>query len=135
VEALDRIVSLGAKVGYVFVATAGPDGLPHVASARRLEVVAPGRLQITEWFCPGTNRNLVHNRRLALVVWDQATDTGYQVLGEVKEIHELSVLDGLTAAEAEMPRVPQVERALILRVDEILAFSQAPHSDEPVHWP
>ncbi len=133
IEGLDKIVSLGARVGHLFVATASADGLPHLSSAHRLELTPGGQLRITEWFCLETNRNLEHNRRLALVVWDEATDTGYQVVGQVKEIHELSMLDGFVPGKPTPPAVPQVERELILRVDEILEFRQAPHSDEPIH--
>jgi hypothetical protein len=131
-EGLDEIVRLGTKAGHLFVATADPDGLPHIALAHKLAITPAGQLRVTEWFCPGTNRNLEHNRRLALVVWDGATDTGYQVLGEVEEIHDRSMLDGFAPAEEKLPPVPQVERELILRVDEILDFRQAAHTDEPI---
>jgi hypothetical protein len=79
-------------------------------------------------FCPGTVENIQHNRRIALVVWDEGRDTGYQLLGEVKEVKELSFMDGY-APETESRMPPQVERQLIIHVNKILAFSHAPHSD------
>jgi len=129
---LSQITHLSARTGYALVATAGPDGVPHVASARRLDALPEGYLAVAEWFCPGTMANLQHNRSVSLVVWDSGTDTGYQVLGEVEEIRELSVLDGIAPGEAPLPVVPQIERELIVRVSQILSFRQAPHTDEPV---
>jgi hypothetical protein len=129
---LSEIIRLETKTGYTVVATAGPEGSPHVASARRLEAAPGGRLRVAEWFCPGTMANLAHNRRLSLVVWDSVADAGYQVLGEVEDIRDLSVLDGFMPGEAQMPSIPQIERELIVHVDQILDFRQAPHTDEPV---
>lgn len=128
---LNEIIRLSARTGYVLVATAGPDGLPHVASARRIEAGPEGRLRVAEWFCPGTMANLEHNRRVSLVVWDQVSDFGYQVLGEVEEVRELAMLDGIAPGQASLPAVPQVERELIVRVSQVLDYQQAPHTDEP----
>jgi hypothetical protein len=126
------IVRLGASAGHVIVATAAPDGLPHVASARQIDSMPDGRLRVTEWFCPGTMANLQHNRSVSLVVWDSVADAGYQVLGEVEEVRDLAILDGVAAGPAPLPAVPQVERELILRVSQVLEFRQAPHTDVPV---
>jgi hypothetical protein len=129
---LNEIIRLGTKTGYALVATAGLDGQPHVASARRIAALPEGRVRVTEWFCPGTMANLQNNRQVSLVVWDSGTDTGYQVLGEVEEIRDLAMLDGIAPGQAPLPPVPQVERELILRVRQILDFRQAPHTDEPI---
>ena len=39
------------------------------------------------------------------------------------------MLDGYVPGEDDKPPLPQVERELFLRVDRILAFTAAPHSD------
>jgi len=65
---------------------------------------------------------------VALVIWDESQDTGYQLLGDVKEVRELSFVDGY-APEKESQPPPQVERQLIVQVNKTLAFSHAPHSD------
>ncbi len=126
---LEKAVQLADSVGSIFVATAGPDGMPHMAAANKLLIDPDGNVLVVEWFCPGTVMNLRENRRVALVIWDAAGDNGYQLLGEVTQVDELAVLDGYDpAAETSYPP-PQVERQLIVRVDKIIRFSQAPHSD------
>lgn len=129
-EPLEDAVALGDEVGYAFVATADADGRPHLAAAGAVSLETDGRVGVTEWFCPGTMANLEDNRNIALVLWDPETDRGYQVLGQVTEIEEQAVIDGY-AREAGEGAPPQVERELVISVDEVLHFSQGPHSDEP----
>jgi hypothetical protein len=74
--------------------------------------------------------NLEDRRRIALVVWDPETDRGYQLLGRVTEVKEQAVIDGYVPEGAE-GGPPQVERELIVSVEEVLHFSRGPHSDEP----
>ena len=86
-------------------------------------------MAVAAWFCPGTVDNLRQNRKISLVVWDAAADIGYQLLGEVEKVEELSVLDGYVPGEEEKPPLPQVERQLLVRLEKIIDFSHAPHSD------
>lgn len=129
-ETLEEAVALGDEVGYVFVATADAGGLPHLAAAGAVSLETDGRVGVTEWFCPGTMANLEDSRQIALVVWDPEMDRGYQLLGRVTEIKEQAVIDGYVP-EAGEGASPQVERELVISVEEILHFSQGPHSDEP----
>jgi hypothetical protein len=128
-EMLSKVVALAEEVGHVLVATADAVGLPHVASAGRLTLASDGRVLLAEWFCPGTMSNLQQNRRIALVVWDADTDTGYQLPGKVEQVQDLAILDGYAPEQEGESSPPQVERELLVRVDKILAFSHAPHSD------
>jgi hypothetical protein len=62
-------------------------------------------------------------------VWDPLSDQGFQILGAVENIAEQAMMNGYSPdGELEAP-IPQVERKLQVRVDKILAFSHAPHSD------
>ncbi|MBN1180317.1 MAG: pyridoxamine 5'-phosphate oxidase family protein [Anaerolineae bacterium] len=126
---LSKVVALAEEVGHVLVATADAAGLPHVASAGRLTLAPDGRVLLAEWFCPGTMSNLQQNRRIALVVWNADTDTGYQLLGKVEQVRDLAILDGYAPEQEDESPPPQVERELLVRVDKILDFSHAPHSD------
>ena len=45
-------------------------------------------------FVTGTVENLEQNRFVSLVIWDSASDKGYQVLGEVEEIEEEAMMNG-----------------------------------------
>jgi uncharacterized protein len=132
-ETLLKAVELGNKLKNVLLATADETGLPHIASAGKLSLPSgEGLLTVGAWFCPGTVKNLEHNRKIAVLVWDEVHDTGYQLLGEVEEVKEFSFLDGYSAAmEGRMPS-PQVERELSIKVKKIIAFSRAPHSDMDV---
>lgn len=129
VKAIHKAVELANKLQHVFVATADTSGLPHVAAAGEMALTPEGDVAVGAWFCPGTVENLQHNRHVALVVWDAGKDTGYQLLGEVKEVKELSFLDGYAPERESSTPSPQVERQLIVRVNKTLAFSFAPHSD------
>jgi hypothetical protein len=129
IETLKKAVALAENLRHVSVATADMTGLPHVASAGKLTPAPDGRVVLANWFCPGTVSNLQQNPHIAIVVWDATADTGYQLLGEVEEVRELSILDGYVPGEEDKPPLPQLERELLVRVDEILAFSHAPHSD------
>lgn len=127
---LEDAVALADEVGHAFVVTADGDGLPHLAAAGAVSLGTDGRVGVTEWFCPGTMANLEENRQVALVIWDPGSDRGYQLLGRVTEVKEQAVIDGYVP-ESTAQLAPQVERQLGIEVDEVLYFSQGPHSDEP----
>ncbi len=84
---------------------------------------------MSSWFCPGTVTNLERNRRISLVVWDAAEDTGYQLVGEVEKVEESAFLNGYAPEVEGSSPSPQVERRLLVRVDKVIGFSHAPHSD------
>jgi predicted pyridoxine 5'-phosphate oxidase superfamily flavin-nucleotide-binding protein len=112
----------------VFVATADSEGLPHVACAGRLALDPQGCVLVTEWFCPGTMENVEENPQVALVVWDEEADRGYQMLGIVERMEEVAVLNGV-GAPREGHDVPQVERRLAVRVNVVMEFCRAQHTD------
>jgi hypothetical protein len=126
---LKRAEELAGKTGHVLVATADKGGQPHLATAGKMTVLDSRRVGVSAWFCPGTVANVSRNRKAALVVWNAGSDEGLQLLGEVERIEELSLLDGYDPALEGKPQVPEVERQLIIRVDKVLRFSRAPHSD------
>ena len=126
---LDTAIDLAEKLGHVFVATADSSGMPHVAAAAQLNKASDDHVAVSAWFCPGTVANLGDNHRISLVVWDPPSDRGFQLLGAVENIAEQAMMNGYAPdAELEAP-MPQVERKLLVRVEKVLAFSHAPHSD------
>ena len=129
IKAIHKAVDLSKILQHVFVSTADTTGLPHVAAAGKLSLTSGGRVAIEAWFCPGTVANLEGNRRVALVVWDASRDVGYQLLGEVEEVKELAFLNGYAPETEGSPPSTQVERQLLVRVDKVIGFSHAPHSD------
>jgi hypothetical protein len=126
---IEEAVALGRRLQQMFVATADKKGLPHLAAAAEIDYVAGRQVAVAAWFCPGTIDNLQENRQISLVIWDPLLDEGYQLLGTVESIEDTAMLNGYPSLPEQDPPLPQAERKLIIRVDQILAFSQAPHSD------
>ncbi len=128
-KSLNTAVELAEKIEHVFVATADSSGMPHVAAAAKLNQTSKDHVALTAWFCPGTIANLSENRRISMVVWDAPSDKGYQLLGLVEKIEEIAMMNGYSPEIDETIVMPQVENRLLVRVDKVIAFSHAPHSD------
>lgn len=128
-EKIKDAVFLAQKVGHVFLATSSPDGIPHITAAGKLESALPDHVSVTEWFCPGTMENLKNNKHVSIVVWDKETDTGYQLLGIWDKLNDLEILNGFSPEQEPEPPLPQVEKQLIVKIEKILKFRIAPHSD------
>lgn len=128
-EKLKKAVGLSRRVGFVCVATADRRGMPHIATAGKMELADEGYLAIKEWFCPDTTANLQTNKFVSIVVWDKDSDSGYQMLGKVEGIEELGILNGYAPGLEQQPSLPQVERRLLVKVQRIIDFKLGPHSD------
>ncbi|MEW6664432.1 MAG: pyridoxamine 5'-phosphate oxidase family protein [Thermodesulfobacteriota bacterium] len=128
-DSIQRAVALGSELGHVIVATADRGGIPHVAASSRISMEEDGRVGISEWFCPGTLANLQVNPQIAIVVWDPKKDRGYQLVGTSSEVMDVAFMDGLAPEDETQRPLPQVERKILVRVDRIVHFSHAPHSD------
>ncbi|MEE8328761.1 MAG: pyridoxamine 5'-phosphate oxidase family protein [Thermodesulfovibrionia bacterium] len=129
IEALNKFITLAEELGHVFVATADVNGLPHLAAAGELMLTPEGYVEVTSWFCPATVDNLGVNQNVALVVWDAKTDKGYQLLGKTEKMEDLHMINGYAPEIESKSPVPQVERKLIIKVDTIIDFKHAPHTD------
>ena len=128
-ESLNAAVELAEKLEHVFVASADSSGMPHVAAAAKLNQTSKDHVAVTAWFCPGTVANLSENRRISMVVWDAPSDKGYQLLGLVEKIEEVAMMNGYSPEIDEATVMPQVKNRLLVRVDKVISFSHAPHSD------
>jgi hypothetical protein len=124
-----RVNSLARGEGQILVATADSEGMPHLAAAKKLEILADGRVAVSAWFCPSTVANLNANRRLSVVIWDPEVDAGFQLIGEVEDVSEVAMMDGFIPAEGREAPLPQVERRLVMAVEKSLAFRLRPHTD------
>lgn len=128
-KSLNTAVELAEKLEHVFVATADSSGMPHVAAAAKISQTSEDQVTVAAWFCPGTLVNLKNNCRISLVVWDAPVDKGYQLLGQVEKVEEIAMMNGYSPEIDETTVMPQVENRLLIRVDKVIAFSHAPHSD------
>lgn len=124
---LAEALQLAANVGQLFVATADAKGIPHLAIAERITLEGEDTVGVTGWFCPRTAENVDENASVSLVVWDEQRDAGFQLVGKVTQVLDLAILDGYIPGEFET--VPQIERKLVVRVNHILTFCHAHHSD------
>jgi len=100
-----------------------------MAAAGKLALTPEGRVAVAAWFCPMTVANLQKNRRVSLVIWDPKVDVGYQLLGETEKVEEIAMMNGYSPGVELHSPLPQVERQLLVRVDKIIDFKHAPHSD------
>jgi len=128
-DPIKEAVRLGNRMNYAMIATADAEGLPHVAASRKINAEPGGGISVSEWFCPGTLANLQINPKVSIVIWDPAKDSGYQILGVSEKISDISVMDGYSRDIEKGPPLPQVERKIHVRVDRVIHFSHAPHSD------
>ena len=115
-EKLEKAVDLSQRIGFVCVATADRRGIPHIATAGKMELADEGCIAITEWFCPGTTANLQTNKFISIMVWDRDSDSGYQMLGELERIEDMGILNGYAPSLESQPPLPQVERKLLITV-------------------
>ena len=129
-ETLEKALEMAKRLGHIFVATADAKGLPHLAAAGQIEKNVDGRVSVSAWFFFFTRSNIVVNPQVALVIWDAETDSGYQLLGETEHVHDVSMLDGYSPEMEEAHHVPQVEAQMVVRVNRIVDFKHAPHTDE-----
>ncbi|MGC9468624.1 MAG: pyridoxamine 5'-phosphate oxidase family protein [Anaerolineae bacterium] len=127
---LDQAVTLATGVGFAILATTDDLSLPHITAVGALTHPEEDVIVVKEWFCPRTIENLErHSSKVSIVAWNPDTDVGFQLLGKMEALTEEHVMNGY-AADEDLP-LPQVQRRLVVRIEEILAFSQAPHRDEP----
>jgi hypothetical protein len=128
-QSLEASINIARKIGHIFIATADAVGMPHIAAAGKMESAGAESLAITEWFCPGTLKNLSENKSVSITVWDKDSDNGYQILGYVEKIQDMAIMDGYSKKMENNPPLPQVERRLIVRIEKIIDFKLKPHTD------
>ena len=116
---------------YAVVGSADSLGRPHLAAGSDLRVPDPHHLVLEAWFCVTTLQNVTANPRVAVIITDPVSCSGYQLLGNVEKSEGIAMIDGY-APEAEIPGTPQVESRLVVRVDALMAFSAGVHSDLPM---
>jgi hypothetical protein len=126
---LERAIALAKKVEHFFIAMVDGEGVPYVNSVRQIEQVADNQFAIEEWICPLTVTNLGKNPKLALVIWDPATDDGYEITGEVLMFEGRAFLNGFAPEVEENAYLPQVKRRVIIRAEQIAAFSRTLRCD------
>lgn len=132
-QAFDKAVALAEQRQHLLISTSDPSGFPHIASVGRVRRISEDELALGDCYCPLTLVNLRRNAQITMVVWDVATDLGYQLSGEVEAVTLLddagnsvtSLSDGASSIEA-------VDREMLIRVTKVMNFSHACHSDRQI---
>jgi hypothetical protein len=128
-QGIQCAVTLGEALQHIFVTTSDSRGLPHVAAAGKIAPMKDEKVAVSEWFCPTTLENLQHNRLISLVIWDAVSDKGYQLLGEVEGMENEAMMNGYAFEPGIKEPMAQVKWKLMVRVDKVIDFTQAPHND------
>ncbi len=123
-ENVDTAIALAKNGGKIFVSTVGLDGMPHLMIAGAIIKTGQNSVSVTEWDCPRTLSNLINldqtsSRSVSIVIWDEAQDIGYQLLGSF--IRETS--PGSPAL------LPPIENTINVYVSTVLKFSMKTHND------
>jgi hypothetical protein len=118
-----KAVEMAERRQHVLISTVDAAGVPHIASAGSFFTEPDGRIIVGEMGCPATMANIQQNPRISILAWDIAVDAGYQLLGEVESVMDWEELEDLD---------PAFSKELHVRVQSVLPFSHAPHSDMEV---
>jgi hypothetical protein len=129
-DSLPEIASLTRTAEHVFIATADPEGFPHITLAEKISLISDHEISVTGWFCPVTESNLARNPKAAVIVWDRKSDRGFQITGRRSREEDIAIMDGYAPGLDETVSIPQVERELIIRMERISNFSRTQHNDQ-----
>ena len=125
-ELFSQAVAMAQERQHVFITTADTGGWPHLTSVGEFALASDQHIDLSDWFCPLVEANLQQNPKVTIVVWDIATDMGYQMLGEVEDV---TATEGIIQPYKSSPTFGQSPKSLRIRVDKVLHFSHAPHDD------
>jgi hypothetical protein len=123
----DQAVALAEARQHLYITTADKNGRPHLASVGSFVPLSDQRVEVGNCFCPTLLRNLNQNPHVSLVVWDITNDTGYQLLGRAEAF---STAEEAFSTNDEIIASGLDGHVVRVRVDHVLAFSHASHSDE-----
>jgi general stress protein 26 len=128
-EKLKTIERMSNTDSLTLMATADAHGHPHVTAAHGMHMRPNRRVELTDWFCPGTVHNVRENSHVSIIIWDQRQDRGYQLQGEVENIAQQGVMDGYSPQTDNRPPAPQIRRRIIVALTRASEFRREPHID------
>jgi hypothetical protein len=67
---------------------------------------------------------------MALVVLPPGKDIGYELLGWLEESEDVLLMSGFDPQREAQRSIPQAKKRLIMRVDKIIGFQPAAHTDK-----
>jgi len=126
-----EILDFVAAAEQAVVATADASGHPHLALGSNVMTPDGDHLVFENWFCQTTLHNLEQNPSVAIAVFSEGAETGYQFIGKVVHGFDVAILDGYVPG-AEPPGEPQTLTRLVVRVEEVMAFCAGIDTDQPL---
>ena len=114
-----------------YVASADQRARPHLAVGRGLRVPDSSHIVFETWVCPRTIENIAEVPRVAVAVIDAASGIGYQFACRVETTAEKDPV-GQGSSAAEIPGMQHLQWRVVVRVEEIMEFSDDTHSDLPM---
>jgi len=118
-------------ISRAMVASADISGNPHLALGSEITVLDGQHMELENWYCRTTLKNLEQNPRIAIAAMSRDAEIGYQFIGEVAHGYDVAILDGYVPGR-EQPNELQTLTRIVVRVDKILAFCSGLHNDLPV---
>lgn len=100
------------------LATVDENGDPHVIAIGDVEVVSDNQLLIGDVYMKETIKNLKHNNKVALVVWNEDWEEncfGYEFRGNTQSFTEGEWLERVKKIHEGFP----VKRAILVKVNKI----------------
>jgi hypothetical protein len=105
-----------------FIVAAAPrEDMPHTVVGARVQYLPGERIGVRDWYTPESLEDLAGNGRLSLLVWDLARNICCRVAGEVVQVRETAMTDGLHPPELQNPASP-AEKEIIVTVQRLTAF-------------
>ncbi|AQT67974.1 Pyridoxamine 5'-phosphate oxidase [Anaerohalosphaera lusitana] len=89
-QKIEQAVHFAANVGPVCIATVDNQGMPHVDAAGQIDLGAEDNVYLTRCFGPQTLMDLKQNDHIAVLIWNEQSQDGYQLIGQCSKIEEIS---------------------------------------------
>lgn len=119
------------KIGWVATASAG--GLPNISLKGSLRVLDDEHLMFADLFSLKTRKNLQENPQVAVMVYDDATHTGYCLKGRAEMISEGPLFDQTAEMIRQMPRqMPPPTYVVKITVESIFNQSGGPDGGKQI---
>jgi len=118
-------------ISRAMVASTDISGTPHLALGSELRVLDRNHMELENWYCLTTLKNLEQNPRIAIAAMSRDSEIGYQFIGEVAHGYDVAILDGYVPGLEQASELQTLTR-IVVRVDKILAFCSGLHNDQPL---
>ena len=116
-----------------WVATASKESMPNVAIKGSLSVLDDEHLMFADLFSLKTRKNLEENTRVAVMVFDGESRTGYSLKGHAEVLAQGPVYDQMAEGIRQHPaHLPPPKYVVIIAVEAIYNQSLGPEAGKQI---